>query len=446
MLEVAVVGGGLAGSEAAWQLAERGHPVALYEMRPVVTTPAHQTDGLAELVCSNSFKSQEITNAHGLLKAELRELDSLLLKIADEARVPAGAALAVDRNVFSARVSELLVAHPLIEIRREEVATLPPAPAIIATGPLTSDDLFESIRARLGTAGLYFFDAISPIVAADSIDETLSYRASRYGKGDGDAYVNCPLDETQYSEFHAALLAGDVYQSPGWDDVPYFEACLPIEVLAARGKDALRFGPLKPVGLRDPRTGRAPHAVVQLRQEDQAARMWSLVGFQTRLRYPEQRRVVQLIPALREAEILRYGQIHRNSYINYPAHLTAHASLADEPGLIFAGQLTGVEGYIESEASGLLAALNLDRLIRGLEPCLPPPTTMLGGLLRYLREADASNFQPMNANFGLLDSLPQRVRGKRARRAALATRALHDIRRWRESLETTRVSVAPGRE
>ncbi len=442
MSDVVVVGGGLAGSEAAWQLAERGHRVALYEMRPTVTTPAHKTDGLAELVCSNSFKSEAITNAHGLLKAELRELGSVLLAIADDVRVPAGAALAVDRQLFSSRVSEVIGAHRNVEIRREEVEVFPPPPAIIATGPLTSDSLFDSIRQRLGTEGLYFFDAISPIVTADSIDETLSYRASRYGKGDADAYVNCPLDEAQYEEFYAALLAGDVYQSPEWDRVPYFEGCLPIEVLAARGKDALRFGPLKPVGLRDPNTGRLPHAVVQLRQEDRAARMWSLVGFQTRLRYPEQRHVIGLIPALREAEILRYGQMHRNCYVNYPAHLTPHGSPLDEPAVIFAGQLTGVEGYIESEATGLLAALNIDRILNGLEPSLPPATTVLGGLLRYLREADPSNFQPMNANLGLLDPVPHGTRSKKARREALAARAVRDIRRWMDGLEVGRQSAA----
>jgi methylenetetrahydrofolate--tRNA-(uracil-5-)-methyltransferase len=443
--DVIVVGGGLAGSEAAWQLAERGRRVALYEMRPAVTTPAHETDRLAELVCSNSFKSEEVTNAHGLLKAELRMLGSLLLQIADDVRVPAGAALAVDRQLFSARVSDVVGAHPNVEIRREEVKAFPRSPAIVATGPLTSGSLFNSIRERLGTDGLYFFDAIAPIVAAESVDATLSYRASRYGKGESDAYINCPLDEAQYEEFHAALLAGDVYQSPEWERVPYFEGCLPIEVLAARGKDALRFGPLKPVGLRDPNTGRMPHAVVQLRQEDRAARMWSLVGFQTRLRYPEQRRVIQLIPALREAEILRFGQIHRNSYINYPALLMPHGAPRDELAVIFAGQLTGVEGYIESEATGLLAAINLDRILKGLEPTLPPATTMLGGLLRYLREADPTNFQPMNANLGLLDPLPRSIRSKKARREAFSASALQDIRYWADSMDVPCQSAAAPR-
>lgn len=434
MPEIAVIGGGLAGSEAAWQLARRGHRVALYEMRPRSTTPAHETGDLAELVCSNSFKSEETTNAHGLLKAELRVLDSLLLHAADATRVPAGAALAVDRRLFSRKIGEEIERLPTIEVRREQVTRLPEAPAIVATGPLTSDVLFDAIRERLGSDGLYFFDAISPIVSAESIDEQRSYRASRYGKGEDDAYINCPLDRADYESLHAALVDGAIYQTPEWDDVPFFEGCLPIEVLAARGHDTMRFGPFKPVGLEDPRTGDIPHAVVQLRREDRDGRMWNLVGFQTRLRYPEQRRAIQLIPALREAEILRYGQIHRNSYINHPALLSAHGSPPDEPGLIFAGQLTGVEGYIESGATGLLAALNIQRWLEGLEPVLPPPTTMLGGLLRYLREADQRNFQPMNANFGLLDPLPDRVRGKRKRREELAARALRDIQRWADEL------------
>jgi len=428
--EILVVGGGLAGTEAAFQLARRGHRVALYEMRPRVSTPAHQTDGLAELVCSNSLKSEELTNAHGLLKAELRELGSLLLDVADAARVPAGAALAVDRELFSRGVGRAIEAQPNIRVCREEVRELPAAPAIIATGPLTSDSLSDSIRRRLGAESLYFFDAIAPIVSTESIDQSESFRASRYGKGRDDAYINCPLTRERYEALHEALISGAVFNTHDWDRVPYFEGCLPIEVLAARGKDALRFGPLKPVGLEDPRTGRTPYAVVQLRQEDRAGRMWGLVGFQTRLRYPDQRRVIGGIPALERADILRYGQIHRNSYVNFPMLLAPHGSPPDEPALIFAGQLTGVEGYVESTASGLLAALNLDRLQRGLEPTLPPPTTILGGLLRYLREAEPTNFQPMNANYGLLDPLPGRVRRRRARRAELAARAVHDIRGW----------------
>lgn len=430
MPEIVIVGGGLAGSEAAWWLAERGHDVVLYEMRPRVTTPAHQTDRLAELVCSNSFKSEDIGNAHGLLKAELRVLGSLLLPEADQARVPAGAALAVDRKFFSDRVSERLHAHARIEIRREEVRSLPPPPAIVATGPLTSKALLSAIGEQLGGEGLYFFDAISPIVAAESIDERQVYRASRYGKGQDAAYINCPLDADGYDRLLQAVAEGEIYQTHDWDQVPYFEGCLPIEVLVSRGRDALRFGPLKPVGLRDPRTGKVPHAVVQLRQEDRAARMWSLVGFQTRLRYPEQRRVIQMIPGLQDAEILRFGQIHRNSYINFPRLLTAHGSAVGTPEVIFAGQLVGVEGYIESAATGVLAAINIDRLQRGREPAIPPITTMLGGLMRYLREADSGNFQPMNANFGLLDPLSGEVRGKRERRQKLAVRALEAMREW----------------
>jgi methylenetetrahydrofolate--tRNA-(uracil-5-)-methyltransferase len=369
------------------------------------------------------------------LKAELRELDSFLLRAAAATRVPAGAALAVDRDLFSQEIGKAIGSHPNIEIRREEVRALPDAPAIIATGPLTSDSLLESIRERLGSDGLYFFDAIAPTVSAESIDGDHCFKASRYGKGEDDAYINCPLDAERYETLHQALLDGEIYETHDWEQVPYFEGCLPIEVLAARGVDTLRFGPLKPVGLVDPRTGSRPHAVVQLRQEDRAGRMWNLVGFQTRLRYPEQRRAINMIPALRQAEILRFGQIHRNSYINYPALLSEHGSPRGTPGLIFAGQLTGVEGYIESGASGLLAALNIDRLVRGLEPALPPTTTMLGGLLRYLREADPRNFQPMNANFGLLDPLAERARGKRERRRAASDRALRDIREWAKRLK-----------
>lgn len=436
MKKIVVVGGGLAGPEAAWQLAERGHKVLLSEMRPQVTTLAHQTDSLGELVCSNSFKSDETENAHGLLKAEMRELQSMLLAVADEVRVPAGAALAVDRSQFADKVSQRILGHANIEVRREEIRELPQPPAIIATGPLTSDSLFNAIRNRLGTDGLFFYDAISPIVAADSIDESISFRASRYGKGGDDAYINCPLSQPQYEDLLAAILAGEVFQTHDWDRVPYFEGCLPIEVLAARGPDTLRFGPLKPVGLPDPRDGKLPHAIVQLRREDKAGQMWNMVGFQTRLRYPSQRAVINRVPALQNAEILRYGQIHRNSYLCFPALLSPHGAPPGEPALIFAGQLTGVEGYIESAATGLVAGLNIDRLLRGLAPTLPPPTTMLGGLYRYLSEAQPDGFQPMNANFGLLPPLAERIRGKRLRRQTLAERALADVRRWfREDVE-----------
>lgn len=426
----------MAGSEAAWQLAERGYDVVLHEMRPLVQTPAHKTDRLAELVCSNTFKSTELSTAHGLLKAEMRQLGSLVLWAADQARVPGGTALAVDRDLFSRAVEERILSHPRIRVERGEVTALP-SPGIIATGPLTSDRLAEAIRARLGVESLAFYDAIAPVIARESIDDAVVFRASRYGKETmeggvaGGAYLNCPFTREQYEAFIDALLAADQYRAHEFDDIPYFEGCMPVEEMARRGRDTLRFGPLKPVGLRDPRTGREPWAVAQLRQEDRAGRMWNLVGFQTRLRIPEQQRVFRMIPGLAEAEFLRYGSIHRNSYINSPAVLTAHLSLRDDPLVLFAGQLTGVEGYTESAATGLVAGINLARMLAGLDPVLPPPTTMLGALYRYLREASAAHFQPMNANFGLMDDLPDRVRDKRRKRELLAERAVEELARWR---------------
>ena len=431
---VTVVGGGLAGSEAAWQLASRGHDVALHEMRPVSTTQAHKTDKLAELVCSNTFKSTEVTNAHGLLKAEMRMLGSLILEAADVARVAAGSALAVDRDVFSATVTERIAGENRITVVREEVVSIA-APAVIATGPLTSDNLAEAIRARLGVGALAFYDAIAPIIARDSIDDSLVFRGSRYGKetmegADDGAYLNCPMSREQYDAFLDALISADQYHGHEFDEVPYFEGCMPVEVMAQRGRDTLRFGPLKPVGLRDPRTGRDAHAIVQLRQEDRAGRMWNLVGFQTRLRIPEQQRVLRMIPGLEQAEFLRYGSIHRNSYLNSPAALSAHLSARDEPALLFAGQITGVEGYTESSATGLLAGINLARILSREEPVIPPPTTMLGALYRYMNEADPKHFQPMNANFGLVDDLLERVRDKKRKRELLAERALGDMQAW----------------
>jgi methylenetetrahydrofolate--tRNA-(uracil-5-)-methyltransferase len=429
---VVVVGGGLAGSEAAWALAERGVQVELHEMRPVVGTPAHQTGRLAELVCSNSFKSVELTNAHGLLKEELRRLGSLLLRCADQARVPGGAALVVDREVFSKAVDQRLQAHPNITVLRGEAAGLP-APGIVATGPLTSERLAAAIAAHLGTESLAFYDAIAPIVADDSLDHDRLYRMSRYGKGDGDDYLNAPLSREDYQAFLDALLAGDQYHGHDFDEVPYFEGCLPVEEMASRGRETLRFGPMKPVGLPNPRTGKEPWAVVQLRREDKAGQMWNLVGFQTRLRIPEQQRVFRMIPGLAGAEFLRYGSIHRNSYINSPASLGAGLATRDGAGLFFAGQITGVEGYTESLGTGLLAGINLARHLEGKPPAVPPPTTMLGGLYRYLAEADPKHFQPMNANFGLLDPLPGKVR-KADRKALLAERALADADAWRATL------------
>jgi methylenetetrahydrofolate--tRNA-(uracil-5-)-methyltransferase len=432
-----IVGGGLAGSEAAWQLAERGHDVVLHEMRPVRGTEAHKTDRLAELVCSNTFKSTETVNAHGLLKAEMRLLGCMILECADEARVPGGSALTVDRDVFSQAVHARVMAHRRITVERGEVSALP-SPGIIATGPLTSDSLAEAIRARLGVDGLAFYDAIAPIVSWESIDHGIVFRASRYGKetmeGESDgAYLNCPMDRAQYENFLDALTTADKATAHEFDAVPYFEGCMPAEEMARRGRESLRFGPMKPVGLVDPHTGREAYAIVQLRMEDRAGRMWNLVGFQTRLRYPEQQRVFRMIPGLENAEFLRFGSIHRNSYLNAPAALTPHLSLRDDPRTLFAGQLTGVEGYTESTATGLLAGINLARILAGEEPVVPPPTTMLGALYRYMREADPRHFQPMNANFGLVDDLPVRIRDKRLKKEKTAERALAAMAEWRDA-------------
>ena len=430
-----IVGGGLAGSEAAWQLAERGHDVVLHEMRPVQGTAAHKTDRLAELVCSNTFKSTELSNAHGLLKAEMRALGSIILVAADDARVAAGSALAVDRDVFAAGVHERLHAHPRVTVVREEVTELP-SPGIIATGPLTSDALATAIRARLGGDALAFYDAIAPIIAIDSIDPALVFRASRYdketmaGADEAGAYLNCPFNRDEYEAFIDALGAADQFHGHDFDQAPYFEGCMPAEEMVKRGRDTLRFGPMKPVGLTDPRTGRRPWAVLQLRREDRAGQMWNMVGFQTRLRIPEQQRVFRMVPGLAEAEFLRYGSIHRNSYLNTPASLTPHLSLKDDPQVLFAGQLTGVEGYTESSATGLLAGINLSRMLRGEPAVVPPPLTMLGALYRYLREADPRHFQPMNANFGLMEELPDPPRDKRLKQERISARALGALAAW----------------
>jgi methylenetetrahydrofolate--tRNA-(uracil-5-)-methyltransferase len=430
--KASVIGGGLAGCEAAWALAERGVQVTLHEMRPDVKTAAHQSDRLAELVCSNSFKSVELENAHGLLKSELRALGSLLLTCADEARVPGGSALAVDREAFSRAAQAKVVAHPNIGVVRGEVTELP-SPGVVATGPLTSPALAEAIAARLGAAALAFYDAIAPIVSSESLDHNVLYALSRYGKGDGDDYLNAPMDEAGYEAFIDALIAGDQFTAHEFDKVPFFEGCLPVEEMARRGRETPRFGPMKPVGLPDPRTGREPHAVVQLRREDRAGQMWNLVGFQTRLRIPEQQKVFRAIPGLENAEFLRYGSIHRNSYLNSPAGLGVALTVPGDDMLFFAGQLTGVEGYTESLGTGLMAGINLARRLDGLSLAVPPPTTMLGGLYRYLREADPAHFQPMNANFGLLDPLPGKVR-KDEKKTKLAERALADFATWMKSL------------
>lgn len=431
-MNVTVVGGGLAGSEAAWALAERGIEVTIVEMRPVVPTAAHHTDRLGELVCSNSFKSVELANAHGLLKAELRDMGSVLLPLADEARVPGGSALAVDREVFSQLVHDKITSHPRIALSRVEARELPD-PGIVATGPLTSEKLAEAIAARLGVGALAFYDAIAPIVGTESLDHSLLYAKSRWDKGGGDDYLNAPMTQEQYEAFIDAIVSGDQFTAHEFDQVPYFEGCLPVEEMASRGRETLRFGPMKPIGLHDPRTGREPYAAVQLRREDRAGQMWNLVGFQTRLRIPEQKRVFSMIPGLGEAEFLRYGSIHRNSYINSPGSLGPALQARDGAPLFFAGQLTGVEGYTESLGTGLLAGINLARVLTGEAPAVPPPTTMLGGLLRYLREADPAHFQPMNANFGLLDPLEGRPK-KAERKERQVARARQDFAAWRATL------------
>ena len=446
MSEIHIVGGGLAGSEAAFQLAERGHAVVLHEMRPLRGTAAHKTDRLGELVCSNTFKSTETANAHGLLKAEMRALGSVVLWAADQARVPGGSALAVDRDLFSAALDARVREHANITVVCDEVSELPSV-GIVATGPLTSDVLAEAIRLRLGVASLAFYDSIAPVVSYESLDHSLLFRASRWNKetmasaSDEGAYLNAPFDKAEYEAFIDALAAGDQFTAHEFDAVPYFEGCMPAEEMVKRGRETLRFGPMKPIGLRDPRTGKRPWAVLQLRQEDRAGRMWNLVGFQTRLRISEQQRVFRMIPGLADAEFLRYGSIHRNSYINAPATLTPHLSLRESPMTMFAGQLTGVEGYTESSATGLLAGINLSRMLHGEAPVIPPPTTMLGALYRYLREADPKHFQPMNANYGLVDDLPNPPRDKMARKQAMADRALVDQAAWIESLSLTGVQL-----
>ncbi len=437
-MKATVVGGGLAGSEAAWALAERGVAVTLYEMRPRLSTPAHQTEQLGELVCSNTFKSLDVTNAHGLLKAELGVLGSVLLQAAHASRIPGGSALTVDREAFGAAVTKRITGHPNISVERAEVTELR-SPAVVATGPLTSDALTDVIADRLGIDSLAFYDSIAPIVGNDMLDRSQLYAASRYGKGQGDDFLNAPLDREEYERFIDALLVADQYPGQAFDPIPYFEGCLPIEEMARRGRETPRFGPMKPVGLPDPTTGKIPHAVVQLRREDRAGQMWNLVGFQTRLRTGEQRSVFRSIPGLGNAEFYRYGSVHRNTYLNAPASLTPHLSTRDEPSLLFAGQLVGVEGYTESLATGLLAGINLARLLDGLEPCIPPRTTMLGALMAYLTDASPAHFQPMNANFGLLPPLGQGVRDKRRKRELLADRAMNAMRGFAE-----RVAAVPA--
>jgi methylenetetrahydrofolate--tRNA-(uracil-5-)-methyltransferase len=429
-----VIGGGLAGSEAAWQAAQRGLPVVLYEMRPERRTPAHLTDRLAELVCSNSLGSNLPDRAPGLLKEELRRLGSLLVACADATAVPAGGALAVDRDAFAALVTDRILAHPRIELRRREVTAIPAqGPTVIATGPLTAPSLAGQIAALTGSDHLYFYDAMAPIVSGESVDTSIAFRASRYGQAEGEGdYLNCPLNREEYERFVQELLAAETNPLRDFEreDPHFFEACLPVEVLARRGPRALAYGPLKPVGLTDPRTGRWPHAVVQLRQDNQAASLYNMVGFQTNLKWGEQERVFRLIPGLAGAEFVRYGQMHRNTYINAPAMLRPTLQLRQRPDLLFAGQISGTEGYIGSVASGLVAGLNAARLATGREPLAPPPETMTGALCHYVAGADPGGFQPMKANFGLLPPLDPPVRNKRARYQAYARRALEALERY----------------
>ena len=441
-----VVGGGLAGSEAAWQAAQRGVRVLLYEMRPHRLTPAHTTGWLAEIICSNSLGSDELENALGLLKAELRFLGSLLMACADRTAVPAGKALAVDRELFARCVTEHLERHPNITIIREEVTEIPDAPCILATGPLTSDALAAAIQRLTGREHLYFYDAISPIVAADSIDMSICFKGSRYRRGedpDGD-YINCPMTKEEYEAFVDALIHAETIPLRDFEreDPRFFEACLPIEVLARRGREALAYGPLRPTGLIDPRTGRQPYAVVQLRRDNRAGTMYSMVGFQTNLKWPEQRRVFRMIPGLQNAEFLRYGQMHRNTYINAPALLESTMQFRGRPDLFFAGQITGAEGYVGNIATGLVAGVNAARLLQGRPPLTFPITTMIGALCDYLAHADPRDFQPMKANFGLLPPLERPPRDRRERALAYARRALADLERFWAAVGEERLGPA----
>src|SRR5437762_3513176 len=448
---VHIIGGGLAGSEAAWQAASRGVHVVLHEMRPVRPTPVHKTDGLAELVCSNSLRGDKLDNAVGLLKEEMRRLGSLVMRAADTHRVPAGAALAVDRELFSRAITDAIQSHPLISVTREEVARIPDEPGmyplIIATGPLTSESLSSDVARIVGGAHLYFYDAISPIVLAETIDMEKVFRASRWGRslrsapasgvacgvddGEGD-YLNCPLTREQYDRFYDAVVSAESATVHDFDKEKFFEGCLPIEVMAHRGRDTLRFGPMKPVGLIDPRRGRTPYAAVQLRQDTLAGDHFSLVGFQTQLKWGEQARVLKLVPGLENAEFVRFGMVHRNTYINGPTVLRETWQTRFRDDLFFAGQISGVEGYVESAASGLVAGRNAAALVRGEEPRVPPRTTAIGALAYYVSHADPRNYQPTNITFGIMEP-PPNIRKRADRKLATSTRALEDLDRWNSS-------------
>lgn len=433
--EIVIIGGGLAGSEAAWQAAQRGVKVLLYEMRPGRMTEAHKTGDFAELVCSNSLKSKDIINSHGLLKEELRELGSLIIQAADKTSVPSGSALSVDRVEFSRFITDAVSSHPNIKVLREEVSKLSfEVPLILATGPLTSQDMTEELKKIIKHDFIYFYDAISPVISSDSINMDIAFRASRYNKGGAD-YVNCPMDKDEYEQFYNALITADKVHAKDFDKIPYFEGCMPVEVLAERGIETLAYGPMKPVGLTDPGSGRQPHAVVQLRQEDRFGQAYNMVGFQTRLKWPEQKRVFRMIPGLEHAEFLRYGSQHRNTFINSPKLLDNSLRLKGENDIYIAGQMTGVEGYVESTAMGLIAGISAVINMNGEEFIPPPVTTAAGALLSYITTDTVLKFQPMNINWGLFPPLAVVVKDKEANRERLAKRALKDISKWKMQLK-----------
>lgn len=422
-----VAGAGLAGCEAAWQLAKRGIETTLYEMKPKAYTPAHHYQGFAELVCSNSLRSDRLENAVGLLKEELRRMDSLIMQCADATRVPAGGALAVDRTLFSDMITEKVASHPLIQLCCEELVKIPEGDVIVATGPLTTGKLFASITELTGEENLYFYDAAAPIVTLESVDFTSAYRASRYGRGEAD-YINCPMTKEEYQAFWKALTQAECTALKETDKEVVFEGCMPLETMAGRGEDTLLFGPLKPVGLENPGTGEQPYAVVQLRQDNKEGTLYNLVGFQTHLKWGEQKRVFQMIPALKNAEFVRYGVMHRNTFLNSPRLLDHTYCLKKNPRIFFAGQITGVEGYVESTASGMTAGIQLARRLRGQAPHCLPETTAIGALAQYVSGGSVAKFQPMNINFGIMPPLGRKIRKKQEKNLALAQRALEDLK------------------
>ena len=433
MTVVKVIGGGLAGVEAAWQLANKGFKVKLYEMKPLKYSPAHKLSTLGELVCSNSLKAKRLESAAGLLKAEMRMFGSICMECADKCEVPAGGALAVDRHEFSRLITKRIEAHENIEIIREEVCDIPEGNVIVAAGPLASDALSDSIASLCGE-GLHFFDAAAPIVTLESINMEKAFTASRYERGGEDDYINCPMNKEEYEAFYEALITAEGASLHSFDKKKdFYEGCMPIEVLASRGKDTMRFGPMKPVGLRDPRTGHRPWAVLQLRKENSTGTMFNLVGFQTNLKFPEQKRVFSMIPALENAEFVRYGVMHRNTFIDSPRLLNGDFSFRERANLFFAGQITGVEGYMESAASGIMAGINMARRLQGKGTFVLPETTMIGALSRYISDPTVVNFQPMGANFGVLPAIEPKIRDKKERYAALSERAVDSMKKYLES-------------